>query len=58
MTEAATFLSVVTGTKTELPRTTAGLTKCLAEKDATDIKAFIKKAFEDAVSECKYQSGN
>ncbi len=34
------------------------LTKCLAEKDATDIKAFIKKAFEDAVSECKYQSGN
>ena len=30
---------------------------CLAEKDAKDIKAFIKSAFEDAVMECEYQSG-
>ena len=30
--------------------------KCLTEK-ATDVDAMIKKAFEDAVAECKYQSG-
>ncbi len=30
--------------------------KCLSEK-ADDVKAMIKKAFEDAVAECKYQAG-
>ena len=33
------------------------LSKCLSETAAKDISAFIKKAFEDAVEECKYQSG-
>ncbi len=32
------------------------LQKCFTEA-ATDVKAMIKKAFEDAVAECKYQSG-
>ena len=30
--------------------------KCLTEK-ASDVDAMIKKAFDDAVAECKYQSG-
>ena len=30
--------------------------KCFTEA-ATDVKAMIKKAFEDAVAECKYQAG-
>ncbi len=33
------------------------LTKCLSEASASDIKAFIKSAFEDAVEECEYQAG-
>ncbi len=33
------------------------LTKCLSEANASDIKAFIKSAFEDAVEECEYQAG-
>ena len=32
------------------------LQKCFTEA-ATDVKAMIKKAFEEAVAECKYQSG-
>ena len=30
--------------------------KCLSAEAGADVKAMIKKAFEDAVSECKYQS--
>jgi hypothetical protein len=30
--------------------------KCFAEK-TDDVSAMIKKAFEDAVAECKYQAG-
>ena len=30
--------------------------KCLSAEAGADVKAMIKKAFEDAVSDCKYQS--
>ncbi len=31
--------------------------ECLSQKADGDVKALIKKAFEDAIAECKYQAG-
>ncbi len=55
--EAAYYTSAAfNGSSTARDQVGALLQKCMVAKDAGDIDAFIKKAFEEAIEECKYRT--